>query len=211
MAFNAGFGIIRYNSKILCTKYLLAGLIYSVLLPIIYSFELLQPKEVAMISEIPFSLLGVLFLTAIVEVDFEDGVGEILSSKQQNKGTILLYRLGISVVILGLLTGLLLLYMAGRGSTFDFGRFLVSASVNQIFLGVLGLTFANLSRNVIVGYLVSMSYFFMEFATKGKYTGELYLFSVNPNHLTSKLWIFGIVVILVGMNYLDLRWRRNLH
>lgn len=210
MTLSDGLGIVRYNSKILCKRHLLAGIVYAALLPLIYSFELLQLMEVVMVSEIPFSLLGALFLPAIVEVDFEDGIGEIISTKPMSKGWILLCRFGIGVLLLGIVTGVLLLYMVIQDSIFDFGRCYVSAMISQIYLGVVGMTIANLLRNVVAGYLTSFSYFFLEFITKGKYTGALYLFSLTKNDLSTKWWLMTITLGLVMVNVILLR-RRNLH
>lgn len=210
MAFSDCFRIVRYNGKILSKRYLLSGLIYAALLPMVYSFQLLQMGEVVRISEIPFSLLGVLLLTAMGEVDFEDGVGEIVSTKRMNKGVILLYRLGLGILALGIITGALLLWMVFQGSRFDFGTVYMCALINQLFLGVLGITAANLCRNAVAGYLVSISYFFVEFTTKGKYTGVFYLFSLTRNDLTAKWWLLGVTLILVTGNLLYLR-RRSLN
>lgn len=81
-----------------------------------------------------------------------------------------------------------------QGSTFNFW-------ISSVFLGILGFTVVNFSDNISLAYLISFGYYFMEYVTKGKYTKELYLFSLTKGKFfKGKYELLFIIFFMIIVN-----------
>ena len=201
-------GLLRYNAKILLRKEFLAGLIYLLFLPVIFNFRLLTLKEAATIGEIYFSLFGVIFLTSIIELDFLDGVAELVAIKKINPERTFFLRMMMIIIILSICTLSLYCYMLFQGSEFPISELFLGTLVTQISLGLLGVTAANLSRNLPFGYLFGVSYFFLEFLSQGRFTQRFYLFGLTQGDVESKYYLLLASLLLIWVNWSILKRRK---
>ena len=208
--FSTAVDMLKYNAKLLVKANVLAGLAYACLLPIIFSFELLRSWEVARISELYMSLLGMIILTPLAAVDLENGIFELIAVKRWKRGWTFCFRLLIGILLLLIVTVGLLIFMRLRGSSFPFGRFLAGALVTQLFLGLIGISVTHITGNATLGYMFAFSYFFAEWVTKGKYTGDFFLFSLLRGNFLPKYYLLGIIGILLVFNLLLLNRRTSL-
>jgi hypothetical protein len=71
---------------------------------------------------------------------------------------------------------------------------------SAVFLGLIGLTAANLTGNITAGYLLSFAYYGFEMFTKGKYTKGVYLFSLSNNSFHEKYILLLIIIFLCAFN-----------
>lgn len=202
-------GLLKYNGKIFLRKEYLAGLIYLLLLPVIFNFRLLTLDEAAMIGETYFSLFGVIFLTSIIELDFLDGVVELVANKKIQLEKIFFLRLLMMIIVLSIITVSLYGYMLFQGSVFPISELFLGTLITEVFLGLIGVTAANLSRNLILGYLLGISYFFFEYLSQGLYTRKLYLFGLIRGDVESKYYLVLAIFLLVWVNWLILKRRKT--
>lgn len=209
MSLSGYLQLIKYNAKILNKINIAIGILYASLIPVIFNLKWLNAKEMAEINEFYISILGIILLTWITEIEFEEGVIEIISAKKISKSLIFLYRLLLVIVIMGILISILNIFAIYQGSVFNFKEMFIGSIVTGLFLGILGITFTNLSKNLIAGYLITFAYYIMEFSTKGKYTQELYLFSLTTERFTAKYNLIGIIVFMVIINLFVIN-KRNL-
>ncbi|MFW6265086.1 MAG: hypothetical protein ACOC3B_03175 [Bacillota bacterium] len=204
---NSALGIIKYNYKIILRTNLLIAIVYALILPFVVNFKLLTQLEVSRISELFISLIGIIILTSLIEVDYEGNIAEIISAKLKHKGTVFTYRLFIALAAMLILISLLYSYMIINDGNFHLLTTLAGTMITGLYLGMLGITAANLSRNLIVGYLISFTYYLVEFSTRGRYTGNFYLFGLETSNFTSKYYLLAFVVLMFIVNIVVLRKR----
>lgn len=207
----AKYNLIRYNGKILFRKEYLAGLIYGFLLLAVLNFRLLTQNEAAVICETYISHFGIIFLTSIVELDFQAGMIELIAIKKVGRGITFGIRFLLVIIVLGVITGSIQGYMLLKGSDFLISEFFFGTIVSEVFLGLIGITVANLTKNVILGYFAGISYFLFEYLSRGHLTKKLYLFSLIRGDLESKYYLLIVIIFLICVNLLLLQRRKTNH
>lgn len=205
----AKYNLIRYNGKVLFRKEYMAGLIYGFLLFAVLNFRLLTQNQVAVICETYISLFGIIFLTSIVELDFQAGMIELIATKKVGRGVTFGIRFLLVIIVLGIITGSIQAYMLLKGSDFLISQFFFGTMVSEVFLGLIGITVANLTKNVILGYFAGISYFLFEYLTRGHLTKKLYLFSLIRGDLESKYYLLIVIIFLICVNLLLLQRRKT--
>ena len=193
---------LKYNFKVLFRKNFLAGIVYSLIVPFI--FNLAHP---VMISEVYLAPVGIIFLTELSEIDKEEQINELVSVRQKGVYYNLLsrYLLGLSLTVLAL--SYFLGYISLQGIDVVAGELLLGTFITALFLGTLGLTIANFLKNYVAGYIVSFSYYLFDFMTGGDYTGDLFLFSLSKGDFFPKYYLFGLSILLIGINLIYIKYR----
>ncbi|MEC9488620.1 MAG: hypothetical protein UMV23_03965 [Halanaerobium sp.] len=209
MSWENSLGLLKYNARIVCRSNVLVSIVYSIILPFFVGYRLLNWVEAARISELLLTLPGIIIMTSLVEVDFSAGMAELVSTKKKDKGSIFLYRILIGLALMAVVIGLSQGWMLLQGSNFPSWQFFSGTLVTSLFLGLLGITAANLTGNIIAGYLIAFSYYLLEFMSGGRYTGPLYLFSLIKGVYQPKLYFLGGILLLILFNYFLLQ-RRNI-
>ena len=109
----------------------------------------------------------------------------------------------MTIMILSVLS-----YAKTQGSSFNFFEIAFGTCISAVFLGMLGFTVANLIQNISASYLVCFSYYFLEYFTKGKYTKDLYLFSLTSGSFKSgKLVLLCTIFIMIIFNMIFIKKR----
>ena len=86
---------LKYNSRILLRKNFLVGIAYGLIVPFI--FNLSHP---VMISEVYLSVVGIIFLTQLSEIDKEDGMNELVAVRRKGVYYNFLSRYGLGLIII---------------------------------------------------------------------------------------------------------------
>lgn len=188
--------LIKYNSKILC-KALLAAVLFSALLPFALSLHRLNPLEAARTAEVYLGLLGLLLFPSLAQIDFEVAAAEIVSCQLRSKALVFSLRLLLSIGVLSTINTAFLLYMRALDCRFNFALVLSGTLITQLALGLVGATVAAACRTAAAGYLTAFGYFLLDYTTRGRITGPLYLFSLSRGMVSPKLYLLALALALI--------------
>ena len=195
------FHRVKYNIKILFGFNLMIGIIIAMGIPFVVSFKFIEYRDMAKISEWLYSLLGIVLLTYIMNIDKKRGIGDVINSKQKRHSDTFLIRLFINSTVLFLLIVIMNIFALSQNAVFPFWKITLGSFVTAIFLGLVGLTISSIV-NISTGYMISMAYYVIDLMTGGKYTGDFYLFSLLNDSWGGKYYLIGVSVGLIIANYL---------
>ncbi|MDF2674777.1 MAG: hypothetical protein K0R09_3045 [Clostridiales bacterium] len=192
--------IIYYNIKITCNINFLAALILVALTPFIFSFRMLEFKDMAVVGEMYLSILGIVLFISLGDIENRDNIKEIIFSRKTPHIYIFILRMCIMMAITFLLISIITIYALYNKGNFSPWSIIFGTWISAVFLGLLGLTISNTTGNIASGYLIAFAYYLFEFITKGKYTKSFYLFSLLRNSFNEKYMILIIVAVMFGLN-----------
>ncbi|MFZ5354688.1 MAG: hypothetical protein ACOZCL_18450 [Bacillota bacterium] len=185
-----------YNAKLLLNLNTAAAAVLALLVPFIFSFTLLQERELARITELYFSITGIALYSHIASLEWNDNIKEAVYIRKTAYVSIIVLRFVITMLISLLLTGAVLLYAQAQGAEFDMMRMLWGTWISSLFLGSLAFTVINLTGQLPAGYMLSFAYYLFEYMTKGKHTGIFYLFSLTKGEFYCK---YNLLMLTAGL------------
>lgn len=150
------------------------------------------------------ALIGVVCFVPIWLPEQDLTIAEVVDSKV----TTSLFVGGIRFFYHGLLCLLcitiFIVLMKIEGGTFQAGSLIFPTFSTAFFLGTFGFLIYSMTRNVIAGYLVSMTYYVMNYflsVEDSRSLGSFYLFSLpkEPVHEKYGLFLLGIMLFAIGM------------
>lgn len=198
--------IIWYNTKILFDLNAAAAILLVALAPFIFSFDLLAYKDIAKVSELYFSILGIILFAYIGNIENQEQAVELVSVRTLPHFVICFIRLMMVLLLAFALVSAILLYAKLRGSIFPFGELSLGVMVTILFLGAIAYTLTNLTNQVSTAYIAAFAYYLMEYSTKGKYTGEFYLFSLTKLDIAPKYYLLGAAAAILILNLLYIHY-----
>lgn len=192
---------INYNIKIITNLNIVIAFILVVLTPFIFSLKLLNQNEIAQVFEYYLSILGILCFTYLTSLEDKNDIKEVVYPRKVSYTLEVVIR----IVFMMLLVFAMLSFAAYigyiQGSSFDYNIIVYGTWISCVFLGMIGFTAANITGSITSAYLVSFFYYCMEFFTRGKYTKNLYLFSLTKGSFQQgKILLLGIAAILLIVN-----------
>lgn len=199
--------MLKYNFMVLLNFNLLAAVAYGVLVPFIFNLKGGSSSYAIGIGEYYFSVVGIILFPIISEIDYEESISEIIGIRKRGLSSNFIYRLLISLALMSIIIGALLLLMRYKGNNFDFFRLLFGVIITGLYLGMIGVTVANISKNYIAGYIIGFAYYLFEFLTKGQYTNKLYIFGLVDGQMATKYYLLGLIILLSIANILILKRR----
>lgn len=190
--------IIKHNVKILFGVNTIIAVLYACLIPLAFSFKSIDYFQIIKISELYIPLIGIILLSYITSIEKTNLIEELSFVKKLSFNFIFLIRFFINTLLIILILVALFWDAKYQGAVFPFNKIFIGSLVSAIYLGIIALTAYNLTENLAVGYMISFGYYFFEFSTKGKYTKELYLFSLLKDSFTEKIYLsIGIAILLI--------------
>lgn len=201
--------IIKYNSKILFNLNVIAAIVVAALIPIIFSFRLLNFSEMAQISERIISIIGILLLPFIAHIEKRDNIEEVIFPKKTHHALIFLLRYFLLSLLVILIIFALCIVAKLQGAEFNISKILFGTSISAIFFGTLGLTVSNLTRTLSSGYLIGFAYYLFDYMSHGKYTKSFYSFSLMNNSFSEKYYLLAVTGILFLINVIYVHWKSN--
>lgn len=195
--------LIMYNIKILFGANYFVAL--GLLLVIFSAFNLkyLPYGEVANIGEHFFAFWGIILLTYVIAVEQNYNISESIYLQKISFWKIYLLRLLINTVIIFGLIFVVLMVAKFQQCDFVFLEMLIGTWMTAMYLGIIGVTVNTISGQHILGYLVAITYYFIELYYEGKILEKLYIFSLTQNSFDQKYILLLISVFLILIN---LRW-----
>lgn len=204
----AYFSSIKYNIKLLFNLNSLAAILYVILVLMISSIRLLDYKALAVIGEQYFSIIGIILVPYLLTIEDKDNIKEVICCRKTAYANTIFLRIFIVMFSMLLIIFSIMIYAKLQGCSFKLWELTLGTWITAAFLGMIGFTVANLSHNISAAYLVSFGYYFIEYVTKGKYTKDLYLFSLTKGILSNgKLIILLITFTLMIVNLLIINKR----
>lgn len=192
--------MVWYNVKILLDWNIAAAFGLALLAPFIFSYDLLQYYEIAKVSELYFSITGIILFAYIGNIENQECATELVNVRTVPHVLMLLLRkLLVTLLILSLLISILM-YAKLRGCSFPLWEITAGVLITAIFLGSIAYTLTNLTNKISSGYIAAFAYYLMEYATKGKYTGDFYLFSLMRMDFVPKYYLLAAALGVFTFN-----------
>ena len=163
--------------------------------PVLFGTANLDGEASAVPLEMFISLVGVALLTPVFQPEERKEIDDLVSSKYVEMRLIYLIRVAIAVLFIAGLVGAFTFYMRIRLCGVSWLLF-AGTVADAVFLGSLGMITAALAGNTVVGYMVPLVYYGINFGAGSK-LGNFYLFSMYISEYEPKLWILGAGVLLI--------------
>ncbi|MBP1535895.1 MAG: hypothetical protein J6I46_06470 [Ruminococcus sp.] len=195
--------IFCVNLKHNFLPHLLLALLITFLTPIIFGISSLNERESAQPLEMLLSLTGTVLLTPIFMPEQNENIRDLIRSKKIDYLAVCFIRLLYSVFFLAIIFVGFTLVINYSESEITL-RHLIGGYSSALFLGALGFFFAGISKNSIIGYMVSMIYYISNFTMKDELK-NWYLFSMSAGSFQKKYWLIGSSVALFAITFLWLK------
>jgi len=164
----------------------------------------------ARICEQFVAIIGVVILVPIFTTEEDENIKETINAKVISPIFVYIIRILISIILIVSIIALFVNTLIYLDGTFTSGRLIMGTVSSALFLGGLGLFVASLTQNVGIGYMISIVYFVFDMMTKGKYTKNLFLFSLMNNSIKEKYYLFVAAVVLIILSLL-VYWIRKIN
>lgn len=199
--------ILKVNLKHNFLPHLFLALVIVFFTPVIFGISSLTEREAAQPLEKLLSLTGMVLLTPIFLPEQNENICNLIRSKRIDYLAVCFIRLLYSLFFLAVIFGIFTLIMYHSESEITMRHF-IGGYASALFLGALGFFFAGISKNFVIGYMVSMIYYISNFAMKDELK-NLYLFSMSAGSFHEKYWLIGSSTILFVIAFVLLKVMRR--
>ena len=169
--------------------------------PVIFGLSELTAQMSAQPLEIMPLLMGIILLTPILAPEQNECILETVRSKRMSRHIVNSMRIACSLVLLSVFVFALGGYMRANDCEVN-AKMCLGALAGAFAVGSLGFFCAAVTDNIIVGYMVSMTYFIMNFFLRRE-LGKFFLMSMTYGIKGCKpvLAVSGAVLIAAAMIY----------
>ncbi len=195
--------IAAVNLKHNTAPHLLLAIVIALLTPVIFGISSLNEQESAQPLEMFLSLTGIVLLTPVFLPEQNENIRDLVRTKQIDDFAIYFIRLVYSVLFLAVIFGIFTIIMHHCESDVTIQHF-TGGFASGIFLGALGFSFAGITGNSIIGYMISMMYYICNFMLKED-LHHWYLFSMSFGNFEGKYWLSGSVAAIFLITFVIIR------
>lgn len=192
--------IVQYNVKITCNLNFAAAFILTLITPTFFSLRMLSLNDMAVIGEYYLSITGIILFSHIGDIEKRDKTEETVYWRKTPHILIFITRILMMMFLIFVLIFSITVYAKFNNGEFSIWTLTGGVWISAVFLGLIGLTTANLTGDITSGYLISFAYYGFELFTKGKYTGNMYLFSLTNSSFHEKNVLFIIIIFMFAAN-----------
>lgn len=196
--------ILSINLRHNFLPHLLIAIVIVLFTPVIFGISSLDQRLSAQPLEMLLSLTGIVLITPIFLPEQNGDIRDLIRSKKTDHLAVCFIRLLYSLFFLAVIFGIFTLIMYNSESEVTLRHFAGGYS-SALFLGALGLFGAGISKNTVVGYMVSMIYYIANFALKDELK-SLYLFSMSAGSFHEKYWLIGSAGVLFAATFTTLKF-----
>lgn len=181
------------------------SIVMLIVIPMIAGTANLDELTSAAPLEMFVSLIGIVMLTPIFQPEQNADLDDLVSSKYVRMTKIYVIRTAYSVLILATLIALFSVYMGSRNCEITMRLFAGTLS-DAVFLGSLGMLVSSLCNNTVIGYMIPMVFYALNYGMGSK-LGNFYLFSMTGGQFMPKVWMLltGILFIAVSIAWKETR------
>ncbi|MCL6458474.1 MAG: hypothetical protein K6T85_10765 [Gorillibacterium sp.] len=197
-----------YNTKLLASYPWLLAIVLIGSLLFFLEPALMDAKAVGSLGEYLVAILGLLLFPHLSLLE-EGGIGEGLFAKRIQHPFILVLRWLITALFSFLLIMFLFLALLSAGATFALFPMITGSGLTLLALGTFGMLISQLTRQVAAGYILAFAWYLVDLMTKGKFTGNFYLFGMlSGEWQQQKLWLALLTVVCVTLCAVMTRYKR---
>lgn len=163
--------------------------------PILFGTANLDRETSAVPLEMFVSLVGIALFVPVFGPEERREIDDLVSSKYVETGLVCLIRTVTAMVLAAGVVGGFVLYMGMRSC--DVTAMLFAGTLaDAVFLGGLGMMTSACTENTVLGYMVCLLYYGMNYGAGGK-LGHFYLFSMRIAEYEPKAWLFCAGISLI--------------
>ena len=202
------WGILKANFRLSIRNNLSLAILYLLIIPVLQSIENLNEIYSAECLEQSVMLIGILLIVPLHAAEHEAAIRDVVFTRKIPQWMVLLIRMITAIVMLVFLTGIFAEIMIVKNCTFPYMSYVVGTVISEMALGSVGFFAAVLSNSVIVGYLVSIGYFLFNYLGNISDTNIFCLFSMRTGDFITKVWLFGISVLLITITLIYVKKKK---
>lgn len=191
------FGILKTNFQLSIQNNLLLAALYLLIVPVLRAIENLDEVHSAECLEQSVIIIGIILIVPVNAAEQGTAIRKVVFTRKIPQWKVLLARILMAVVILVLLTGIFAEIMKMKNCTFPYMNYIIGTVISEMALGSVGFFTAVLSDSVVAGYLVSIGYFLINYLGNLSGTNIFCLFSMAAGNFMTKIWLFGISILLM--------------
>lgn len=191
--------LLLWNLRLLAGPLWLSALLIVFALSAFSNPSFMESVDAAYWGERFVALLSLLLLPPLALMEF-GGIGEGLLAKKQRYEIVFVCRWLLSAAFMAILSVVFYGIVGLMGASFDkllvMGVFITSLALGSVAL-LVTILFGSLSG----GYIFALAWYLMDWMTKGKWTGRLYLFSMSDGtwHV-EKLWLLVLSLLCLTVS-----------
>lgn len=190
--------LLGVNFKLVIIKPLLLCIGYLIFIPIVHGISNLEVKYVAEVMEKYVSAIGIILIVPLCSPEINTkNIKEVVYGKIFSYGKIIAIRIFMSVVILYILISFFGSILIMLQCEFPFVTYIIGTVITAGTVGMVGFAAALFCNNLIVGYVLSISYFFVCWTGIIREENPVYLFSMINNQLQQKGILFLIILFCI--------------
>jgi ABC-type transport system involved in multi-copper enzyme maturation permease subunit len=147
---------------------------------------------------------GLLILTGVMARDKDVGVLDLVLTKPVNRWRLLMERLLPALAIYGIVCLFAVGLLNGMYQSLTIQKALLVSLSTGIYLGLVGMTVANVTQSALVGYGAGLIYWFFEAAFDGRFTAPFYLLIVSNqvDRTAGEVWLSPSIWLPVKLGLL---------
>lgn len=170
---NAGGSFIRRQYA----PHLMVTLLFCCMSGFFVSFRNLDASQAAKVMEMYAAFTGILLMTPLFLPEQNREIWLLEKSKATPLWKLYLIRLLTAMVLLAVVVTVFLQMMKQGNSQFDVKELWIGSFCEIFFLGSIGFFISGITNQVVLGYMVSVVYFFANIGVS-KYLGDFALFQM---------------------------------
>ncbi len=197
-------GMLWYNLKLLPWINLVICILSILAIQIFFSLKRVDFNVMANIGELFVSLTGIILIPGLAFVEENSDAKEIIFSKAVSPVVPSVIRMVYSIILLLLCVLIFVETAVIQGSVFDEFAIIAGVFISALILGSSGYITGCITGNIALAYLIPFAWYGFEFFTRGKHTGDFYLFSLQKGYLADGKWVLlgaAILFILASLTY----------
>ncbi|MBQ4466124.1 MAG: hypothetical protein II916_09210 [Oscillospiraceae bacterium] len=171
--------------------------------PVVFGLSGLNERMAAVPLEMLAPVIGTILMTPVFSPEQNESIYDVVKSKKISHTLVCCLRILLAAVLTAVLVGALAFYMRCSDSQVT-ARLFAGALGSALALGALGTFFAAVGDNVVIGYMVSISYLVMNLFLRKKLE-PFDLFTFSDGGTAVDPWLYAAAVILILSALL---WRR---
>lgn len=201
-------GICRTNFLLAVKNNLFLAAVYLLIIPLLRGIANLDMVRSAECLEQAVILTGVFLIAPLPAPEQSKAIQGVVCTKKIPHWKILLLRFIMSMLLLILIVCLFSGIMVWKNCIFPFMPYVAGTVISAMALGSFGFAAAIFSNSVIVGYLASIGYFLLNSLGNVSEDSIFYLFSMGKGNYSTKIWLFGLSLLVIAVVFIYERRKR---
>lgn len=190
-------GILRVNLWLSHSVNMILAFLLLAMAPLIFSINDLGYSESARVIEQYLSVIGILLLSPIFRPELNKDIREVVESKYTSQIGVYLIRILLAFITIILFSMSFIFLLKANNSLVQQWNYIFAAFSTALFLGSMGMLAYGITDQLIIGYMLPLSYFLFNLYSGDRYVKKLYLFSLMKGSMAEKHWLFATAITMI--------------